>query len=412
MKRICLVVDNDIRYDSRVQRVRQSLSKAYEVITVGFSDDNVEALDEDVIVASSSTYKTASKALRRIFSHIRNQKIIDLPHQDDETAKDISSFASQPASVRDYLLDETRNMRFQMKKHSIHRVVSKIDADVYHANDLPVLSICKEEAMKKGAKLVYDSHELYLEQGVFRTRRMNGIYFRLEQEGIERADAVITVNEFIAKELQERYKLVSKPYVVYNCPRKTANKYARHTNGSPIRLLYQGKYSSGRGLKELVESLSLLPEGYELHLRGFGEYENHLRNLALSKGLLGKRVFFHEPVSMHDILAQASLADVGILIYEAYCLNNYLASPNKLFEYIGAGLAIFCNKLPFLQKIVDTYSVGSYVDLITPESLAKGISGFTTLNVQAYKDAAVAASNVLTWENEERKLLSIYDRIL
>ena len=392
MKRVCLVVDNDIRYDSRVQRVKQSLSKVYEVITVGFSDDYVEPIDQDVIVATSSTYKAASKGLRRTFRHIRNQNIIDSEKQDHETAEDISCLAPRSTGVRDYLLDEARNMRFQMKKHSIFRVVSKIDADVYHANDLPVLSLCKEVAIKRGAKLVYDSHELYLEQGVFRTRRMNRIYFGLEQEGIKHADAVITVNEFIAKELQERYKLVSTPYVVYNYPQKTSNQYLSHKNDSTIRLLYQGKYSSGRGLKELVQSISLLPEGYELHLRGLGEYENYLRKLALSKGLLGKRVFFHEPVPVHDILAQSSFADVGILIYETNCLNNYLASPNKLFEYIGAGLAIFCNKLPFLQKIVDTYGIGSYVDMITPESIAKGISRFTNLNVQTYKDAAVVAS--------------------
>ena len=94
------------------------------------------------------------------------------------------------------------------------RIVKNEPADVYHSHDLTTLPVGYMAKRRTGGKLVYDSHELYTE--LHYIRRIDQSIFRWrERRLIHRTDAVITVNEFIAKELSKRYD-IDMPNVVRN----------------------------------------------------------------------------------------------------------------------------------------------------------------------------------------------------
>jgi glycosyltransferase involved in cell wall biosynthesis len=91
----------------------------------------------------------------------------------------------------------------------------------------------------------------------------------------------------------------------------------------------------------------LLPD-VRLVLRGFGIIERELKALSVGRA----NVRFENPVDTNKLVSAAGEADVGIIPYLPTNLNNYLASPNKLFEYIQAGLPIAASDSPVMRRVV------------------------------------------------------------
>ena len=48
----------------------------------------------------------------------------------------------------------------------------------------------------------------------------------------------------------------------------------------------------------------------------------------------------------------------AVVPYQATCLNNFICTPNKMFEYIAAGLPILANDLPEMRKFIAGYDIG------------------------------------------------------
>jgi hypothetical protein len=88
--------------------------------------------------------------------------------------------------------------------------------DVVVAHDLPILPAAVEVAKQHGAKLVYDSHELYCEQEF--EPGLQRMWSAVERRVVGACDAVMTVNPSIAAELKTRYDL-PEVYVVQNAER-------------------------------------------------------------------------------------------------------------------------------------------------------------------------------------------------
>jgi glycosyltransferase involved in cell wall biosynthesis len=104
-------------------------------------------------------------------------------------------------------------------------------------------------------------------------------------------------------------------------------------------------------------------------------------------------------------------ADLGVIPYHAIDLNNRYCSPNKLFEFLAAGVPFVCNELPFLRAIIDAYGCGMVTDLSEPETAAAAILSIVEhpVRLKALKDAAESAGRELSWEKEGEKLVALYE---
>src|SRR5213592_3456909 len=100
--------------------------------------------------------------------------------------------------------------------------------DVVHANDLDTLPAAWLLARASGARLVYDAHELYTDQEPDPPRLHRAVARVLEGALARQADAVVTVSEPIAEELQRRLRLADRPATVLNAPE-------RYETGPPPR---------------------------------------------------------------------------------------------------------------------------------------------------------------------------------
>jgi glycosyltransferase involved in cell wall biosynthesis len=287
-------------------------------------------------------------------------------------------------------------------------------ADVYHCHDLNTLPVGYKAKRRTGGKLVYDSHELFAELAYI--PRLERMWWRvLERFLIHRADEVITTGIYRAEYLANKYRVVA-PTVILNCPplqpAQAPNRALHEKLGlideSAHLILYQGGFGQGRGLDKLVLAAAYLKD-YVLVLMGWGRVEAELRSLAKKEGL-ERRVYFTEPVAPDEVIYYCLSASVGVVIVQNTGLNNYYATPNKLYEYINAGLPVVSSDFPALREVVEEYGLGSTFDPEKPESIAGAIS-WVLADARRYdrmKKNALEAAKIFNWGTESAKLLDIY----
>ncbi len=231
--------------------------------------------------------------------------------------------------------------------------------DVLLANDLDSLLANYLASVLKNKKLVYDSHELYVESPeIINRRKVQKIWKRIEKLCIKRVDLGITVSDSIAKHYQ---KLFNKKFIVIrNVPFCNAgvpavdNPISFFENDNII--LYQGSLNIGRGLETAIESFSLI-DNAKLAIIGDGDIMEDLKQLAV-KLKVSEKVIFTGRVSQNVLPVYTRQATIGLSIEEKLGKNYEYALPNKLFDYIHAKVPVIVSALPEMEKIVKKYNVG------------------------------------------------------
>lgn len=297
------------------------------------------------------------------------------------------------------------------------RKMWRFRGDLYHANDLDTLPAAVALSRRHRASLVYDAHELFASQFAGASRLFQAILFSLEHRLIRSAGKVVTVNQSIAETLAAWHK-VPVPSVVMNCPlaATTALSTSGGAGGSPAgkaRVIYQGVYVPCRGLKELILSAAWY-ESAELYLRGYGEFEPTLRALVKEKGL-EERVRFLPPVHHARLVESLVGFDVGVVPYRPTTMNNELCLPNKVFEYLQAGLALAVSALPELTRLVEETGAGVLFDPERPDDIARAINEMTgdAHRLAGFQARSRAAGARFTWEAQgEPPLLACYRELI
>ena len=309
--------------------------------------------------------------------------------------------------------------RFLVDQETFHArlysgVASRFAPQVVVAHDLPMLPVSCQVARACGARLVYDSHELYSEQEFPARERKR--WAEIEARYIGNCDAVMTINESIAGELARRHAL-RLVHVISNAERTsdppTRSRRFHELFGLPATrklLLFQGGLSAKRNLQALVEAMRHVTNpDVVLVILGDGALRQNLMREARSQPG-AQRVFFHPAVPQHELLRHTAAADAGVIPYQATCLNNYFCTPNKLFEFIAAGVPILGSDLPEISKMV----AGRGIGLVGEMSSARAVAGLID---QLFADEARFAvwrknlqetRKAVCWEAEEGKLLAIY----
>ena len=254
---------------------------------------------------------------------------------------------------------------------SLPRVLWRLKPDIIHAHDIYPLEaavIAKSYLAAHGhhADLVYDAHEFVagVSGGDVVARRS---WARLEAECIPHADAVITVSGPIADAIQRRHGLRTRPEVVLNTPMLErgdgTGPSIRADCGLPDAtplVVYSGGIAPQRGIDELVEAMTTIPEAH-LALICVPDTTNHramaVRALADSLGLTD-RVHFLEPVPSDSVVDYLRSADVGVHPLRSGADNHEMALPNKLFDYIHAGLGIVVSDVALMSAFVAEHGIG------------------------------------------------------
>jgi glycosyltransferase involved in cell wall biosynthesis len=299
-------------------------------------------------------------------------------------------------------------------------ILFKSDADVYHAVELTALPVCYIAAKLRRKPLVFEAYELHVpvaETDVAFWRRLGPRFLALL---LPRCTRVITTTPFYAEEFRKRFHVYNVSLIrnipVYRTVQKSdlLRQHLGLSEGTRIAL-YQGNLQRNRGLDKLVRAATFLERDIVIVLMGKGDREQ-LEELIVHEKV-ADRVKIIPPVPLYDdLLNWTASADIGLITYTPeYSLAVKLILPNKLFEYIMAGVPVLATDLDAVVDIIKTYDVGQVVALATPEAIGKAINTmlFDHKKLECmHCNALNAARRELYWEKESQELIRLYNEIL
>jgi glycosyltransferase involved in cell wall biosynthesis len=273
------------------------------------------------------------------------------------------------------------------------------------ANDLDVLLANYMASRLRKIALVYDSHELFTEVPELVDRpRVRAIWQWIEARILPRLKVAITVSTPIARYYEAKYGVPFR--VVRNVPMKRELVPSNSRRGEPPVIIYQGALNLGRGLELMIETMSLL-EDMILVIAGGGDVEKDLKREVRVRDL-DDRVRFMGRMTPHELWPLTCSASLGISLEEDLGLNYRYALPNKIFDYMQAGIPVLCSDLPEMKAIVEGYQAGMILAERTPRALADTLELLLERSDRGeFREGLKRASEELCWENESLKYLAL-----
>lgn len=282
---------------------------------------------------------------------------------------------------------------------------------IVHCHDLWTLPAAALISYFSRFRLIYDAHEFYAGLEIFTHRKIRkSLWMFAEKLFIKSAAAVITVSEPIGILFRKRYPDLKHVYILRNLP-KSQRVEATKLKSPNHQLVFHGHFKPGRGLKNLFLALRDT-EAVELTLIGGGELKENLIELSRSQGL-NSRIHFKDYIPPDELVAFIAQFDIGIVLFQPSSLNYAHALPNKLFEYLMAGLPVLASNIDTLSAYINQFDFGITVDPDDVRAITEGIQTMITAPVKMknWHQNALSASEVLNWEQEEHKLIEIYGQI-
>lgn len=295
--------------------------------------------------------------------------------------------------------------------------VRKLKPDVVHFHD-PELMFLGVIFSMLGIKVVFDVHEnvpqdikdKYWIPGWLRGG-VSLIYRVIEFMCVRFFSAIVAATPDIYQRYPSKFGVLLQNY-----PRLEEFSFVCEDNFDDkepeFSVAYLGAITRIRGVDNIVRSLSLLGDKTVcLKLAGFFQEEGHRQDLESLPEW--KHVNFIGKVSREEVGGFLSSAKAGLVTFLP--ANNHInAQPNKLFEYMAAGIPVIASDFPLWRKLIERYDCGYLVDPESPESIASAIK-----EIQENPDLAKAKGlngkraiqSELNWEVESRRLVDLYKRL-
>lgn len=295
----------------------------------------------------------------------------------------------------------------------------KTKVDIINCHSIKNLHIGALLKKKYGTKLIYDAHELESEQAGFANKsiagiRLSNIIKNIEAKLIKHVDGMIVVSESIQQWYQENMN-VNNIVTIRNIPKKKNKTY---TLARPLRkefniptesivYTYSGLIDEVRGIDILLEVFKKSDLKHHIIFMGYGDATPKVKEAAQ----LYANIHYKTAVEPHLVTNYLQTADVGLFICDNICLNYYYCLPNKMFEYISAGLALVVSDFPDMSKIIHKHNCG-YTIKPSVEDIIKLIKNLNLSDINKCKQGSLQASLNMNWESESLKLTPFYKRIL
>jgi glycosyltransferase involved in cell wall biosynthesis len=280
-------------------------------------------------------------------------------------------------------------------------LVNRVRPDLVHCNDFNTMWI-GVAARFRGASIVYDSHELWADRNGRREPRWWIVLW--EALFVRVANAVVTTSPAYAVELARRYR-IHRPTLVRNVP--DANGARPQPRPASGRIVYVGGVMPGRGLEVAVKAL-VDARNVRLEVIGPGrpDYRAGIAALAAELGV-DDRFALRDPVPPSAVIDVLGGAAAGLALIEPICLSYRLTLPNKLFEYLVAGVPVIASRLPAIEEVVTQTGAGVLADPADPHSVAEAMETAVERS-QELSRLAIQAATRFSAEHEAAELMRVH----
>jgi len=286
-------------------------------------------------------------------------------------------------------------------------------ADLLISNDLDTLLPNYLIHKLKRIPIVYDSHEYFTATPELVDRpKIQRIWKWIEKTIVPRLKNCITVNASIANLFENEYHVPFR--IVRNIPQRRIETEipSRESLGLPadkkIVLMQGSGINVQRGAEEAVEAMQYL-DNVLLLIVGGGDVLPVLKTMV-NELSLQQKVKFVPRQSPAILSGYTANADIGLTIDKDTNINYRFSLPNKLFDYIYAGVPVLATPLVELKNIIEQYRIGSFIDNHEPQHIAATIDSMLkneTLLAQ-YRTNTHKAAAELNWDKEKNTLVEIF----
>lgn len=307
-----------------------------------------------------------------------------------------------------------RNLAVQVIKYVEYVVrvlahVRAVRADVVTIHALGLLPLGVLAKWLLGVRLVYDCHELETETFVLSGLRKT-LSQIVERRLIRYADLVLVVSESIRGWYVDAYAL-SNVVTVLNCPRfrtPAPSSRLRESLGIPADrkiVLYQGGLIPGRGVEGLLQAFADHDDGrHVLVCMGYGELQDVVEQHAARHG----NIYLQPAVAPDVVLEYTASASVGVSYIDNPSLNDRYCLPNKLFEYVMAGLPVMVNDAPEQRLLVHEEGVGVVLEVLDAESVSGALAELAARRPEDLQARLRSAAEKYSWENQADVLVEAH----
>jgi glycosyltransferase involved in cell wall biosynthesis len=304
--------------------------------------------------------------------------------------------------------DGNRFMRMTKTVDIVYKKGLEIDAEIYHFHD-PELIPIGLKLKKRGKKVIYDIHEdvpraiLSKHWISLPIRKQTAIVFEaFENYSSKKFDFLTTATPFITK----RFKRVNNNTVtINNYP--LLNELMEVDTETPERksnsVCYVGVIGALRGAHYVIEAANSINGTIEFAgPLSSAEIEDHMNSI--------KNVNYLGTISRKEVkdLLSKSVAGLVTFLPEPNAIDS---QPNKMFEYMSAGIPVICSDFPLWREIVEKNNCGICVNPENPKAIAEAINFLFENQDKAEemgRNGRKVVETELNWEAESSKLLDIY----
>ena len=309
-----------------------------------------------------------------------------------------------------------RILRMFLTSFSMFIRVLKLKPKLVHFHDpelIPIailLKLC-------GIKVIYDAHEHLYKQILgkkYLPKILRGfiasLCFIIERFGIIFFDAVFGANPDIQKSFKSK-----KSHLLRNLPFKSEFHSIDHTNylKRPNKVCFIGNITKIRGIDKILDSISFFAKN-EVSFELAGRCEPKEYGLELARNEGWEKTNFYEWVNRDQMAKILSESKAGIVTYLPYP-NHIDALPNKLFEYMSAGIPVIASDFPMWKNLIKESDCGILVDPSNSKEIFEAIKWILE-NPKESKEMGIRGKNAIenkyNWEIEKINLLKTYKEIL
>jgi len=294
----------------------------------------------------------------------------------------------------------------------VYKKALELDGDFYHLHD-PELIPIGLKLKRLGKVVIFDAHEDVPKQLLSKPYlnkpakwALSKVYGAYETWACKRLDAIVTATPFI----RDKFLTINaNSIVINNFPilgelTSTSNDWSQRRN----EVCYVGGIAAIRGISEVVQAMGQVRSGACLQLGGrFSEkgIESEVKGYPGWQNV--EELGFVDREGVRNILSRSVAGLVTFLPLP----NHIEAQPNKMFEYMSAGVPVIASNFPLWREIIEGNECGLCVDPMSPGEIAEAIDFLVNNPVQAKQmgeRGQRAVRERYNWSIEEKKLVDLY----